>query len=217
VFRFPLPGLTRSSLCPSALPQRLALSRPVSALTETPLLSLPLKLLELSEDDSHNLGVCLPTVSPQVASTPGRLNKEPSFGPRLPGLGSWSVLVVLHHFDGFLRVSGCGLVASHFRSRGSLCFRSSPTASARLGPRRSRSLSVALSNLSPGRPTVASLSTDPKVRLSRSFRPRTRRCLHRFIEAATCPAPLPHSEECSPVSRQVRGSARFARLSRVAP
>lgn len=54
---------------------------------------------------------------------------ERSFGPTMPLVDSRSALVVLHHRDGFLRDSGCELVASRCRSWGSSRF---PTSRARL-------------------------------------------------------------------------------------
>jgi len=57
---------------------------------------------------------------PSRASTPpNRHCCRPGSVPRLPASESRSVLVVLHHLDGFLRSKGCGLVASRCQSWGS--------------------------------------------------------------------------------------------------
>jgi len=75
------------------------------------------------------------------ASTPGWEASFSSFGPGMPLPKSRSVLVVLHHLDGFLRATARGLVASLCRPWGSSRFlRDSPKACAfpatRTTPRR---------------------------------------------------------------------------------
>jgi len=57
-----------------------------------------------------------------AASTPALDPKVARFGFEVPPSKSRSVLVVLHHLDGFLRCCGCGLVASRCRSWGSSRF-----------------------------------------------------------------------------------------------
>jgi hypothetical protein len=134
---------------------------------------------------------------PVCTSTPGRL--APSFGPMAAKpMKSRSALVVSLHLDGFRRASGRGLVASHCRPWGSLCFGlHSPSLLADCSARR------------PGEPGPSSQCTFPSESVLAGSRYR--------VPAALCP--LAVAPPCSLAgSAQVRrtpcqGSRPLARTS----